>query len=51
MQQQAPRSAYQPPPPPAQPSLADQIGRLAQLHDSGTLTDEEYAAAKAKLIG
>ena len=36
-------------PPPADP--ADQIEHLAQLHASGVLTDEEFAAAKAKALG
>ena len=36
-------------PPPADP--ADQIEHLAQLHTSGALTDEEFAAAKAKALG
>jgi len=36
-------------PPPADP--ADEIEHLAQLHTSGTLTDEEFAAAKAKILG
>ena len=36
-------------PPPADP--ADQIEHLAQLHTSGALTDEEFAAAKAKILG
>ena len=36
-------------PPPADP--ADQIEHLAQLHSSGALTDEEFAAAKAKALG
>ena len=36
-------------PPPADP--ADEIEHLAQLHESGALTDEEFAAAKAKLLG
>ena len=49
--QQAPQPAYAPAPAPAQPSLVDQIGQLAQLHESGVLSDEEYTAAKAKLIG
>ena len=30
-------------------SVADQIERLAALHRSGALTDEEFAALKAKL--
>lgn len=48
MQQQA----YAPPPTsaPAAPGLGDQLAQLAQLHQSGGLSDEEYAAAKAKLL-
>lgn len=29
----------------------DELERLANLHESGALTDEEFAAAKAELIG
>ena len=36
-------------PPPADP--ADEIEHLAQLHSSGALTDEEFATAKAKVLG
>ena len=36
-------------PPPADP--ADEIEHLAQLHGSGALTDDEFAAAKAKILG
>jgi len=32
-------------------SEADQLDKLASLHTSGKLTDDEYAAAKAKVIG
>ena len=28
-----------------------QIEKLSKLHDSGALTDEEFAAAKAKILG
>jgi len=28
----------------------DQIQKLAQLHESGALTDDEFASAKAKLL-
>ena len=28
----------------------DQIKKLGELHESGTLTDEEFASAKAKLL-
>jgi hypothetical protein len=38
---------YAPPP----PDPADEIEHLAQLHTSGVLTDEEFAAAKAKALG
>jgi len=30
--------------------LVDEVAKLAQLHDAGALTDEEFAAAKAKLL-
>ena len=36
-------------PPPADP--ADELEHLGQLHESGVLTDEEFAAAKAKTLG
>jgi hypothetical protein len=36
-------------PPPADP--ADELEHLAQLHASGALTDEEFTAAKAKILG
>ena len=29
----------------------DQLKELGELHDSGVLTDEEFAAQKAKLLG
>jgi membrane protease subunit (stomatin/prohibitin family) len=29
----------------------DQLKELGQLHESGVLTDEEFAAAKAKVLG
>ena len=59
--QQAP-AGYQeqaPAPPPAEPAQyappppdpAAQIEHFAQLHDSGAMTDEEFAAAKAKVLG
>ncbi|HUL25262.1 MAG TPA: SHOCT domain-containing protein [Streptosporangiaceae bacterium] len=46
-QQQAPPPAA----PAAGPSVADQIQQLAGLHQQGVLSDEEFAAAKAKLLG
>jgi len=36
-------------PPPADP--ADELEHLAQLHASGALTDDEFTAAKAKILG
>ena len=36
-------------PAPADP--ADQVEHLAKLHESGALTEEEFAAAKAKALG
>lgn len=36
-------------PPPVDP--ADEVEHLAQLHASGALTDDEFAAAKAKALG
>jgi hypothetical protein len=37
-------------PEPAPDSTAE-LQRLAQLHDQGVLTDEEFAAAKKKALG
>ena len=31
-------------------STVDQLAKLSSLHDSGALTDEEFAAQKAKLL-
>jgi hypothetical protein len=33
------------------PSMAGQLNQLADLHSQGVLTDDEFAAAKAKLLG
>jgi Short C-terminal domain len=52
--QQPPPQYQQPPPqaPPAQgPSMIDQLNQLNDLRQQGALTDEEFAAAKAKLLG
>jgi hypothetical protein len=32
-------------------SLSDQLDRLMDLHRQGMLTDQEFSAAKAKLLG
>jgi hypothetical protein len=61
-QQQAPGYGQPPPPgygqpPPAEPapaagpSIADQLNQLVELHNQGALTDEEFAAAKASVLG
>ena len=53
-QQPAPSPAPQPPaapPAPATSSMIDQLNQLTALHQQGALTDEEFTAAKAKLIG
>ena len=51
-----PEPQYAPPPPaPAAAAPADdtmdRLEKLAEMHGSGALTDEEFAAAKAKLLG
>jgi hypothetical protein len=55
-QQEAPQ-AYAQPAPPAQPpaasgsSVIDQLKELGELKAQGILTEEEFAAQKAKLLG
>ena len=53
--QQAPQQAPPQPSPPAPAAAAspmlDQLNQLAALHEQGVLTDDEFAAAKAKLLG
>jgi hypothetical protein len=51
-----PQQQYAPPPPapaPAAPAAdpIEQLKELAQLKDQGILTEEEFAAQKAKLLG
>ena len=63
-QQEAAQAAPPPPPPPPAPAapqdappaagsgdLMDQLERLANLKTSGLLSDEEFSAAKAQLLG
>jgi Short C-terminal domain len=52
-QQYAPPPQQAPPPaaPAAGPSMADQLQQIADLHQQGVLSDDEFAAAKAKLLG
>jgi hypothetical protein len=40
-----------PAPAPAAVSLGDELNKLAELRASGVLTDEEFTAAKARLLG
>lgn len=54
-QEDAEQYAQQAPPQQAPPQAEDeasaQLQNLAQLHSQGVLTDEEFAAAKAKILG
>lgn len=51
------QQAPPPPPPapvaaaPAQPDMVTQLKELAELKDQGILTEEEFAAQKAKILG
>jgi hypothetical protein len=40
-----------PPPPEPEDDATAQLQNLANLHAQGVLTDEEFAAAKAKILG
>jgi Short C-terminal domain len=48
-----PQQQYAPPPQQAAaaPSMYDQLEQLSALHDQGALTDDEFSAAKAKILG
>ena len=37
--------------PPTSGSVADELAKLAQLRDSGVLSEEEFSSQKAKLLG
>lgn len=51
-QQQAPMQAEPAPPPQAaQSSTIDQLKELGELKAQGILTEEEFAAQKAKILG
>ena len=41
----------QAPPPEPEEDASAQLQNLANLHNQGVLTDEEFAAAKAKILG
>lgn len=60
--EQQPQPVYQAPPPqyqqpappveaPAEDDLVGKINQLAQLKDSGVLSEAEFSAAKGKLLG
>jgi hypothetical protein len=54
--QQAPAAAPAAAPPAAAPAetagdVTARLAELGKLHDQGVLTDEEFAQAKAKLLG
>ena len=50
-QYQAPPQVQQPPAAPQTSPMIDQLNQLADLHQKGVLTDDEFAAAKAKVFG
>jgi hypothetical protein len=50
-QQYAPEPQQYAPEPPAEDDATAQLQKLATLHTQGVLTDEEFAAAKAKVLG
>ena len=51
-QQYAPEpQQYAPEPPAPEEDATAQLQNLAALHTQGVLTDEEFAAAKAKILG
>lgn len=53
--QEASEDQYAPVPPAPAPSQArpdlDELEKLGDLHEKGILTDEEFSAAKAKILG
>ena len=42
--------AAAPAPAPSQLGVADELAKLADLHDKGVLNDEEFTAQKARLL-
>ena len=49
--EQAPPPPPQAAPPPAEDARLAQIEQLAELHGQGVLTDAEFAAEKARILG
>ena len=50
-QQDAQEQQYAPEAPEAEDDATAQLQKLAALHTQGVLTDEEFSAAKAKILG
>ncbi len=50
-QYQEPPPQYAAPPAEAAPDPIEQLKQLGALHEQGILTDEEFAAQKAKILG
>jgi hemolysin activation/secretion protein len=52
-QQAAPQQQEAPPPPqaPAETDVLSQLQQLGELKSAGVLTEEEFAAQKAKILG
>jgi hypothetical protein len=46
-----PAPAYAPPTPPAASGTTADLDQLVQFHNQGVLSDEEFTAAKRKLLG
>jgi hypothetical protein len=46
-----PAPQYQEPPPPPQQDMVQQLKDLAELKDQGILTEEEFVAQKARILG
>jgi hypothetical protein len=50
-EQDAQQYEQQAPPPAPEEDATAQLAKLAELHTQGVLTDEEFAASKAKILG
>ena len=46
-----PPAQYVAPAPASTGGEVDELSRLAQMHDSGALSDDEFTAAKSQLLG
>ena len=51
LQQQAAAAAPPPASAAAEPDVSAELTQLAQLHEQGILTDEEFSAKKAQILG